>query len=108
MAGLLNRTRLVVAGLAIVALVLGTLIYRDVFVPSKNAASALNLYTVARRTVTASVTGSGIVEPQQQANVNFKAMLVYAVIDQLGLKLESARDPIEMLVVDRVEKPSQD
>src|SRR6516164_1577187 len=42
------------------------------FVPAKNAASALNLYTVSRRTVTASVIGSGNVEPQQQANVNFK------------------------------------
>ena len=51
MAGLLNRTRLVVAGLAIVALVLGTLIYRDMFVSTKNAGNALNLYTVARRTV---------------------------------------------------------
>jgi HlyD family secretion protein len=70
--GFLNRTRLVVAALAIVALVLGTLIYRDMFVPAKNAASALNLYTVSRRTVTASVIGSGNVEPQQQANVNFK------------------------------------
>ena len=44
--------------LAIVALVLGTLIYRDMFVSTKNAASALNLYTVARRTVTASRKGS--------------------------------------------------
>lgn len=72
MVGLLNKTRLFVAGLAIVALVLGTLIYRDMFVPSKNAGNALNLYTVARRTVTAVVSGSGNVEPQQQANVNFK------------------------------------
>ncbi len=81
MIGLLNRTRLVVAGLAIVALVLGTLIYRDMFVPAKNAASALNLYTVARRTVTASVTGSGNVEPQQQANVNFKVSGTLTSID---------------------------
>jgi multidrug efflux pump subunit AcrA (membrane-fusion protein) len=72
LAGLLNRTRILVAGLAIVALVLGTLIYRDMFVPARNAGNALNLYTVARRTVTASVIGSGNVEPQQQANVNFK------------------------------------
>ena len=72
MSGFLNRTRLIVTGLAIVALVLGALIYRDMFVPSKNAANALSLYTVARRTVTASVTGSGNVEPQQQANVNFR------------------------------------
>jgi HlyD family secretion protein len=70
--GLLSRTRLVVAGLAIVALVLGTLIYRDMFVPSKSAGSSLNLYTVARRTVMASITGSGNLEPQAQSNVNFK------------------------------------
>jgi HlyD family secretion protein len=63
---------LVVAGLAIIALVLSGLIYRDVFVPTKNAGSTLNLYTVARRTVTSSVTGTGNVEPQAQANVNFK------------------------------------
>lgn len=34
--------------------------------------------------------------------------IIYAVVDQLGLKLESAKDPIDMLVVDGVEKPSED
>jgi uncharacterized protein (TIGR03435 family) len=33
--------------------------------------------------------------------------IVDAVKDQLGLKLEPAKDPIAMLVVDRVEKPSE-
>ena len=70
--GLFSKTRLAVAGLAIVALVLGTLIYRDMFVSSKNTGSSVNLYTVTRRTVTASITGSGNLEPQTQANVNFK------------------------------------
>jgi len=79
--GLLSKTRLVVAGLAIVALVLGTLIYRDMFVSSKNAASALNLTTVSRRTVTASITGSGNIEPQAQSNVNFKVAGVLTEID---------------------------
>jgi len=79
--GLLNRTRLVVAGLAIVALVLGTLIYRDMFVPSKSTASSLNLYTVTRRTVTASITGSGNLVPATQANVNFKVAGVLTEID---------------------------
>jgi len=77
----LTRTRLVVAGLAIVALVLGTLIYRDMFVPSKNAAGALNIYTVARRTVTASITGTGNVEPQAQSNVNFKVAGTLTEVD---------------------------
>ena len=79
--GFLNRTRIVVAGLAIIALVLGTLIYRDMFVPSKNAASALNLYSVVRRTVTASISGSGNVEPQLQSNVNFKVAGTLTEID---------------------------
>jgi HlyD family secretion protein len=79
--GLLNKTRLVVAGLAIVALVLGTLIYRDMFVSTKNAGNALNLYTVSRRTVTASITGSGNVEPQAQSNVNFKVAGTLTEID---------------------------
>lgn len=81
MIGLLNRTRLVVAGLAIVALVLGTLIYRDMFVSGKNTGSSLNLYTVSRRAVTASITGSGNVEPQAQANVNFKQAGTLTEID---------------------------
>lgn len=81
MSALLSSTRLVVAGLAIVALVLGTLIYRDIFVPTKSAASALNLYTVARRTVTATITGSGNLEPQAQANVSFKVAGTLTAID---------------------------
>jgi len=77
----LNSTRLVVAALAIVALVLGTLIYRDLFVPANNTASALNLYTVARRTVTATVLGTGNVVPQTQANVSFKVAGTLTGID---------------------------
>ena len=81
MTGLLKNTRLVVAALAIVALVLGTLIYRDMFAPSKNAAGALNLYILARRTVTASITGTGNVEPQAQSNVSFKVAGALTEID---------------------------
>jgi HlyD family secretion protein len=69
---MLKNTRLVVAALAAIALVLGGLIYRDVFVGTKNAGSAASIYTVARRTVTASVTGTGNLVPMQQANVSFK------------------------------------
>jgi len=69
---LLKNTRLVVAALAAIALVLGGLIYRDVFVGTKSAGNALNLYTVGRRTVTASVIGTGNLVPMQQANVSFK------------------------------------
>jgi HlyD family secretion protein len=79
--GFFNRTRVIVAGLAIVALVLGALIYRDMVVPSKNAGSALNLYTVARRTVTASINGSGNLEPVAQANVSFKVAGTLTEID---------------------------
>lgn len=81
MSGLLSSTRLVVSALAIVALVLGTLIYRDMFVTTKNAASTLNLYTVTRRTVTATITGSGSLEPQAQANVSFKVAGALTAID---------------------------
>jgi HlyD family secretion protein len=69
---MLKNTRLVVAALAAIALVLGGLIYRDVFVGTKNASSAVSIYTVARRTVTASVTGTGNLVPMEQANVSFK------------------------------------
>lgn len=81
MIGFLNRTRLAVAVLCIAALVLGTLIYRDMFVPSKTASSALNLYTVGRRTVTASISGSGNLVPDAQANVSFKVGGVLTEID---------------------------
>ena len=69
---MLKNTRLVVAALAAIALVLGGLIYRDVFVGTKNTGSTLNLYAVGRRTVTSSVTGTGNLVPMQQANVSFK------------------------------------
>src|SRR6266550_5558078 len=72
---------MVVAGLAIIALVLGTLIYRDMFVPSKNTAGSLNLYSVARRTVTASISGSGNLVPQSQSNVSFKVAGILTEID---------------------------
>ncbi len=81
LSGFLNRTRLVVAALAILALLLGTFIYRDVFVGSKNTGSSVNLYSIARRTVTASITGSGNVEPQAQSNVNFKVAGTLTEID---------------------------
>jgi HlyD family secretion protein len=79
--GLLSRTRIVVAALAIVALVLGTLIYRDMFVSTKNAGSSLNLYTVGRRTVTASISGTGNLVPAAQANLNFKTTGTLTDID---------------------------
>jgi multidrug efflux pump subunit AcrA (membrane-fusion protein) len=78
---LLRNTRLVVAGLAVIALVLAGLIYRDIFVPAKNTSGTLNLYTVARRTVTASVTGTGNTVPMQQANVSFKVSGTLTEID---------------------------
>ena len=76
-----RNTRIAVAALAAVALVLGALIYRDMFVPAKNAASTLNLYTVARRTVTASVTGTGSLVPMTQRNVGFRVSGTLTEID---------------------------
>jgi HlyD family secretion protein len=78
---LLKKTRIVVAGLAAIALILGGLIYRDIFLPGKNASNALSLYSVARRTVTSSVTGTGNLVPMAQANVNFKVNGTLTEID---------------------------
>jgi HlyD family secretion protein len=79
--GFLNNPRILVAGLAAVALVLGGLIFRDVFVPAKNTASSLNLYTVGRRTVTASVTGTGNLVPMTQSNVSFRVSGILTEVD---------------------------
>src|SRR2546426_12605640 len=81
---LLKRSRLVVAALAAIALVLGGLIYRDVFVGTKNTASSLNLYTVGRRTGTSSVTRTGNLVPMQQANVSFKGT---ATLTEVGVRV---------------------
>jgi HlyD family secretion protein len=62
-------------------LVLGGLIYRDVFVPAKNTSATLNLYSVARRTVTASITGTGNLVPLQQSNVSFRVGGMLTEID---------------------------
>lgn len=77
----LKSPRILVAGLAAIALVLGALIFRDVFVPAKNTASSVNLYTVSRRTVTASVTGTGNLVPMTQSNVSFRVSGVLTAVD---------------------------
>ena len=43
-------------------------------------------------------------DARNQDDVNHA--IIDAVTEQLGLKLEPAKDPIELLVVDRVERPS--
>jgi uncharacterized protein (TIGR03435 family) len=48
-----------------------------------------------------------IAQPEGKGPDEVNRTIVYAVIDQLGLKLEPAKDPIDMLVVDSVEKPSE-
>jgi uncharacterized protein (TIGR03435 family) len=49
-----------------------------------------------------------ITPPEGRGRDETNRAIVYAVVDQLGLKLESTKDPVEMLVVDRVDKPSAD
>ena len=81
MTSFLKNPRILVAGLAAIALVLGGLIFRDVFVPAKNAGSSVSLYTVGRRTVTASVTGTGNLVPMTQANVSFRMSGILTAVD---------------------------
>jgi uncharacterized protein (TIGR03435 family) len=47
-----------------------------------------------------------ITPPASKSPDDFNREIIYAVIDQLGLKLEPTKDPIEILVVDQVAKPS--
>ena len=44
--------------------------------------------------------------PEGKSQDDVNRAIIYAVIDQLGLKLEPAKDPIEILVVDKIDKPS--
>ncbi|MBZ5580278.1 MAG: TIGR03435 family protein [Acidobacteriia bacterium] len=46
-------------------------------------------------------------EGERRSPEDTNRAIVYAVVDQLGLKLESAKDAIETLVVDRVEPPTE-
>lgn len=48
-----------------------------------------------------------ISQPDGRAQDDVNRAIMYAVIDQLGLKLENAKDAIELLVVDHVEKASE-
>jgi uncharacterized protein (TIGR03435 family) len=45
--------------------------------------------------------------PEGKTQDDLNRAIIYAVIDQLGLKLEPAKDSIEILVVDKVDKPSE-
>ena len=47
-----------------------------------------------------------IAPPEGQGPEEVNRAIIYAVIDQLGLKLESAKDSIAILVVDKAYKPS--
>ncbi len=47
-----------------------------------------------------------ISQPEGKSQDDVNRAIIYAVIDQLGLKLEPAKDPIEILAVDKVDKPS--
>jgi HlyD family secretion protein len=76
-----KNPRMLVAALAAIALVLGGLIFRDIFVPAKPTSSSLSLYTVGRRTVTASVTGTGNLVPMTQSNVSFKVSGILTAVD---------------------------
>ncbi len=81
MSTFLKNPRTLVAGLAAIALVLSGLIFRDIFVPAKNTGTSLNLYTVGRRTVTASVTGTGNLVPMTQSNVGFRVSGILTEVD---------------------------
>ncbi len=50
--------------------------------------------------------GDDVSRPKNTSPEDVNRAIIYAVIDQLGLKLESAKDSIEILIVDKVEKPS--
>jgi uncharacterized protein (TIGR03435 family) len=50
---------------------------------------------------------TGNLDPQSNAPPSDGANIFTALREQLGLKLESSRGPVPMLVIERVEKPSQ-
>ena len=46
--------------------------------------------------------------PEGRSPEDTNRAIVYAVVDQLGLKLESAKESVEMLVIDHAKKASED
>jgi uncharacterized protein (TIGR03435 family) len=49
----------------------------------------------------------GVRMPPPSADANAPPVLFTAIQEQLGLKLESTNAPVEVLVIDRVERPSE-
>ena len=47
-----------------------------------------------------------LIQPSGSTPDDVNRAILYAVIDQIGLKLESGKDSIELLVIERAEKPS--
>jgi uncharacterized protein (TIGR03435 family) len=52
-------------------------------------------------------TGFGVRIPPPSTDPNAPPVLFTAIQEQLGLKFESQRAPVEVLVIDRVDKPSE-
>ena len=45
--------------------------------------------------------------PPNAANASDLPNVFTALQDQLGLKVKSARDPVEVIVIDRIERPTE-
>jgi uncharacterized protein (TIGR03435 family) len=46
-------------------------------------------------------------EPERHDSSGVKPSLFTALQDQLGLKLESRKMPVEMLIIDHIERPNE-
>jgi uncharacterized protein (TIGR03435 family) len=89
---------------SILAIVLSNLLGRPVF--DQTGIPGFHDFTlqVAREEQVASLVGSSAGAPGGSAA---PSSIFTALQDQLGLKLEAKKGPVEVLVIDRVERPSE-
>ena len=71
-----------------------------------SAAASADRPVIDKTGITGDIDYDILIQPSGSTPDDVNRAILYAVIDQLGLKLESGKDSIELLVINRAEKPS--
>ena len=77
----------------------------DIKMPRMISAEALNM--MASKEITAGARGGAPGAPIEPRMLPDNVMTVFTALEQIGLRLESTKAPVEVLVIDNIERPTE-